>query len=173
MWGALLRKLSVKHQSEHESALHFQSQENTHQADNHNADVTDTDITLLRTSPNDERVRNLSHCPPAEGRRSSTDEPSSIIWKTERRVEDGVPAHTLDFPFSEKLHNFPLPLSDVDEASETESGENGNRTSGFVDPGKESDKPRKSVSVKVAGFVGWKKASKKVDTRLQDEAQVD
>ena len=100
LWAALLRKLSVKHQSEHET--------------------------------------------PA----------GETPWKTERRVEDGVPAHTLDFVAShEKRHMIPRALSDVDEASESESGEKAAGSSPSV------DKPRKSVSGKVAGFVGWKKSS--------------
>jgi hypothetical protein len=161
LWGALLRKLSVKHQSELES----------HDVD-HDADFVDAMKSLLKASPNNELLTmKQSNGVLAEGRRS-TDKPgggiqdsgkgssygtsdSSVVWKTERRVEDGVPAHTLDFALLEKRHDFPRPLSDVDEASETESGENASRASSFADP----SKPRKSVSGKVAGFVGWKKSS--------------
>lgn len=160
-WAALLRKLSVKHQSELES----------HDVD-HDADFVDAMKSLLKASPNNELLTmKQSNGVLAEGRRS-IDKPgggiqdsskgsnygttdSSVVWKTERRVEDGVPAHTLDFALLEKRHDFPRPLSDVDEASETESGENASRASSFADP----SKPRKSVSGKVAGFVGWKKSS--------------
>ncbi|KAG0621493.1 hypothetical protein M758_3G024700 [Ceratodon purpureus] len=177
LWGALLRKLSVRHQYEHERML-FMSLENGQEAEIHDADITDSKKFLSKKSPNIELTMKQNNAIIAEGRRSS-DEPYAVlpgsnfgmstdppaVWKTERRVEDGLPAHTLDFAFSEKRHNFPRPLSDVDEASETESGDNPNRASGFAD----TSKPRKSVSGKVAGFVGWKKSSKRVDSRSQDE----
>ena len=164
----------------------FKPHEVHHEADNYDADITDAMKSVPKTSPSKDflvtKQSNVGIL--AEGRRSidialprwpggiqhsgsesnhSAVQKSPVAWKTEGRVEDGVPAHTLGLAFSEKRQNFPRPLSDVDETSETESGENANRISRVTDPGKDPNKPRKSVSGTVAGFVGWKKSSKKAD----------
>ncbi|KAG0599265.1 hypothetical protein M758_12G138900 [Ceratodon purpureus] len=90
---------------------------------------------------------------------------SSTVWKTERRVEDGV---QVDYPHSFEKRHFPRPLSDVDEISETESTDSPSCSITFpVAERKELHRHKRRVSIKVAGFVGWKKGSKRGESKVQ------
>lgn len=175
LWGALLRKLSVKHQSEQSMAL-FEPKEDYHMTDeaqsvarlsNHEADIANAMISLLQSSsPGHE----LTTATLAEGRTSNctgdalSGWPGGItssdtgVWKTDRRVQDGV-VH-VDYLHSMEKRYFPRPLSDVDEISETESIDS---PAPSTAP-QQLHRPKKRVSIKVAGFVGWKKSSKKGST---------
>jgi hypothetical protein len=180
LWGALLRKLTVKH---HEPKEDYDMID-----DMNEPGVADAMNSLLKSSPRnelpEEDLNRNGSSTLAEGRRcplpgwpggywpkettSSTStttensEPSSLpnddsVWKTERRVEDGV---ELDYSHSLEKRHFPRPLSDVDELSETESC---------------TDSPspvplhqhKRRVPIKVAGFVGWKRGSKRGESKLQ------
>lgn len=213
LWGALLRKLTVKHQSEQQSML-FEPKEDYHITNeaqnlpklaNHDADITNAMISLLKSSPSHQPTEKINNnrATLAEGRHcggeapctslpgwpggiqlggmasnywpkdnTTTVEPNSqindaaTIWKTERRVEDGV---QVDYPHSMEKRYFPKPLSDVDEISETESVDSPTQSTTFpLLERKELHRHKKRVSIKVAGFVGWKKSSKKGDSKLQD-----
>ena len=103
---------------------------------------------------------------------NTTTEPhdSSAVWKTERRVEDGV---QVDYPHSLEKRYFPRPLSDVDEISEIESpscSESPKRSTSFPEVDrKDLYRHKRRVSIKVAGFVGWKRASKRGESKVQCE----
>lgn len=133
---------------------------------NHEADIANAMISLLQSSsPGHE----LTTATLAEGRTSNctgdalsgwpggitTTTGSDTVWKTDRRVQDGV-VH-VDYLHSMEKRYFPKPLSDVDEISETESIDS---PAPSTAP-QQLHRPKKRVSIKVAGFVGWKKSSKK------------
>lgn len=203
LWTTLVRKLSVKHHSEHESVFKRNEnfgveQQNSPRISQHGADLSDAMKSPQRQSPNDLATEQISSNGSilVESMRFDASEigtlmgwpggiqlpgitsnyhskvnaidsiplnsDPSAIWKTERRVEDGVPVHALDYVYSSERRHYPRSLSDVDEASETESADNSNKSPNTaVTENHDISRSKKSVSVKVAGFVGWKKASKK------------
>lgn len=199
LWGALLRKLTVKHQSE-ESLLFDAKEDNYTTEESQNlprlssqeADIANAMVSLLQTSPN--RLPMNQYCNGsatlAEGRHCNAvctlpgwpggvasnywpkddndkhpETRAQILWKTDRRVRDGV---QVEYPHSMEKRYFPKPLSDVDEISETESLDSQPQCT--VPERKELHLHKKRVSIKVARFVGWKKSTKKGDSsKLQEK----
>lgn len=122
-----------------------------------------------------------SHCP-KDVITGISKEPSSLpndsasIWATDTRVETGSHVHALEMHphFLEERH-CQRPLSDVDEISETESVDSPNPPCSLPAPEGKSlpHRPKKSRSIKVAGFVGWKKAPKsKLETKSSQDDEL-
>lgn len=160
LWTTLVRKLSVKHHSEHESVFKRNEnfgveQQNSPRISQHGADLSDAMKSPQRQSPNDLATEQISSNGSilVESMRFDASEIGTLM---------GWPVHALDYVYSSERRHYPRSLSDVDEASETESADNSNKSPNTaVTENHDISRSKKSVSVKVAGFVGWKKASKK------------
>ncbi|KAG0604219.1 hypothetical protein M758_10G154000 [Ceratodon purpureus] len=88
----------------------------------------------------------------------------SIIDPSVPYAEDGVPKSALDQHFTIERRHYPRALSDLDEISEADSNDTSDsRQLENKDPNKNGLR----ASIKAAGLV-WKKAVKKLETRLQD-----
>lgn len=206
LWGGLLRKLSVKQQSE-QSLSNKMDEESDEEAQKQQISTRDADVTNVLDSMKkisiDENTHNVES-KNVEGK--STDGPNMIpdsvknwpevgiqkeaavvpelwhadntdveetpttdatnIWRAEGRVEDGVVGYGLDQHFSIERRFFPRSLSDVDEITETESLNSTNLDFHML----ESKDPYKTglrASIKAATVV-WKKAVKKLETKLQE-----
>jgi hypothetical protein len=188
LWGGLLRKMSARHQSEQSLSTKLDEETDTEDAErpsqqqqkkHHgvNIDITDVLNSMDKISLGSEGTHQLSETnqenskvgPATSMRKCSDDciveEPASAVWRAEGRVEDGVPGYLLDQNFSIERRYFPRPLSDVDEISETESLSSNHTADGLSN--KDPNKMGLRASIKAASLV-WKKAVKKLETRLQE-----
>jgi hypothetical protein len=192
LWGGLLRKMSARHQSEQSLSTKLDEETDTEDAErppqqqkkHHgvNIDITDVLNSMDKISLGSEQPAEIaplegthqlsenSKVGPATSMRKCSDdciveEPATAVWRAEGRVEDGVPGYLLDQNCSIERRYFPHPLSDVDEISETESLSSNHTADGLSN--KDPNKMGLRASIKAASLV-WKKAVKKLETRLQE-----
>lgn len=191
LWGGLLRKMSARHQSEQSLSTKLDEESDTEDAGkppqqkkHHgvNVDITHILNSMNKISlgteqpvgitppegthqPSESDQDNSKVGPATSMRKCSDDSVVEEVWKAEGRVEDGVPGYLLDQNFSIERRYFPRPLSDVDEISETESLSSNHTADGFSN--KDPNKMGLRASIKAASLV-WKKAVKKLETRLQE-----
>lgn len=184
LWGVLLRKLSARQQSEQclsnkldadsdsevqipskTQGIASQEPYTTQALDESN--ITSFDAQRCGDNANMavDSMRIVSDV--TDKKQASMVSDQSAIDPAVPSAEDGLPKSALDQHFTIERRHFPRALSDVDEISEADSFNSTNTCDSRQLENKDPNKSGLRASIKAAGQV-WKKAVKKLETRLQD-----